>query len=252
MGCKCANSNMAQDQKELVKQSSTLSNHEVIKSNNLHSKPTSNNNVENQSRMNFEESVNVSKAKINTLGKKELDYSERVFELINQIRKNPSQYAKTIQESIQNIIREKEKDKATGEETGKTKIIYKKKVKVALTRGEPAFLEAIDTLNGMEPVPPLEFKKEIMIPLPEEDFQIKDSNYLKEMVSEVEKHDKIELFFKDLVKDPDVSTLLMIVDDNGKNAGKKREAVLNKDFKYIGISYKFIRKTFVAYFAFSS
>lgn len=252
MGCQCAKSNMAQDQKELVKQSPPLSNHEVIKSNNILSKQISNNTNEKYIKMNFEESVNVSKVKISTSGKKEIDYSERVFELINQIRKNPSQYVETIKNSIQNIIRENEKDKVTGEETGKTRVIYKKKIKVALTRGEPAFLEAIDTLNGMEPIPPLEFKKEIMIPLPEEDFQIKDSNYLKEMVSEVEKHDKIDLFFKDFVKDPDVSTLLMIVDDNGKNAGKKREAVLNKNFKYIGISSKFIGKTFVAYFAFSS
>lgn len=252
MGCQCAKSNLAQDQNELVKQSFLVSNHEVIKSNNIPSKQTSNNTGENNIKMNLEESVNVSRAKISTSGKKEIDYSERVFELINQIRKNPKQYAETIQDSLQNIIREKEKDKATGEETGKTKIIYKKKVKVALTRGEPAFLEAIDTLNRMEPLPPLEFKKEIKIPLPEADFQIKDSNFLKEMVSEVEKHDKIDLFFKDLVKDPDVSTLLMIVDDNGKNAGKKREAVLSKNFKYIGISHKFIGKSFVAYFAFSS
>ena len=81
---------------------------------------------------------------------------------------------------------------------------------------------------------------------------IKDSNYLKEKVAEVQEHDKIEIFFKDLVKDPEVSTLLMIVDDNGKNAGKKRNTVLNPNYKYIGISSKFIKKAFVAYFAFSS
>ena len=41
------------------------------------------------------------------------------------------------------------------------------------------------------------------------------------------------------------------VDDNGKNSGKKRNAILNKDYKYIGISYRFIGKTFISYFTFS-
>ena len=40
----------------------------------------------------------------------------------------------------------------------------------------------------------------------------------------------------------------MIVDDNNKNAGKKRMALLNKDLKYIGVTSKFIGKTFIAYF----
>ncbi len=34
----------------------------------------------------------------------------------------------------------------------------------------------------------------------------------------------------------------MIADDNGKNPGKKRQAMLNNDFKYIGICIKFIRQ----------
>ena len=59
------------------------------------------------------------------------------------------------------------------------------------------------------------------------------------------------MFFKDLIKIPEVSALLMIVDDSEKNPGKKRQAVLNKDFKYIGISSKFVGKTFIAYFSFS-
>lgn len=61
----------------------------------------------------------------------------------------------------------------------------------------------------------------------------------------------IDVFFKDLIKIPEVSALLMIVDDSQKNPGRKRNAVLNKDFKYIGINSKFIGKTFIAYFTFS-
>ena len=43
----------------------------------------------------------------------------------------------------------------------------------------------------------------------------------------------------------------MIVDDNYKNAGRKRESILNKDYKYIGISSKLFGKAFIAYFTFS-
>ena len=43
----------------------------------------------------------------------------------------------------------------------------------------------------------------------------------------------------------------MVVDVSARNPGKKREAVLSREFKYIGISSKFIGKTFIAYFAFS-
>ena len=43
----------------------------------------------------------------------------------------------------------------------------------------------------------------------------------------------------------------MIVDDNGKNSGKKRMTLLNKDFRYIGVNCKFIGKTFIAYLGFS-
>ena len=53
------------------------------------------------------------------------------------------------------------------------------------------------------------------------------------------------------LKIPEISGLLMIVDDTNKNAGKKRKALLNKELKYIGVNSKFIGKTFVAYFSFS-
>ena len=43
----------------------------------------------------------------------------------------------------------------------------------------------------------------------------------------------------------------MIVDDSIKNPGRKRQAILNKNFKYVGINSHFIGKTFVAYFSFS-
>ena len=122
---------------------------------------------------------------------------------------------------------------------------------MALNKGEEAFHEAAEMLRKMEPLPPLEFNGNICIPLPQSDEELKDPNYLREQVKAVKENYNIDLFFKDLIKLPEVSALLMVVDDSVKNTGRKRNAILNKEFKYIGINSHFVGKTFLAYFAFS-
>ena len=198
-----------------------------------------NNGNENQIGFEFNEKLNEDK---NT---KYANYPQKVLELINKIRENPSSYANIIIESINNIIINQEEDET------KPKIIYKNKVKVALARGEEAFHEAVEILKNMAPLPPLELKEEICIPLPETEEELKDPTYLKNKVNEIRENYNIDIFFKDLIKIPEVSVLLMIVDDSEKNPGKKRNAVLNEEFKYIGISNKFFGKKFYAYFTFS-
>ena len=179
--------------------------------------------------------------------KKYSDYPEKIVSLINKIRQNPKEYADVIEDSIQNII-EEDNDK----DPTKPKLIYKQKVKVALTKGEPAFREAVQELRNMKPIPPLEFREDMCIPLPDNEEQFKDSNYLRDKVKEIlSKNVHINVFFKEMVKLPHVSVLLMIVDDNGKNSGKKRMAILNENFRYIGVTYRFIGKTFISYFTFS-
>ena len=174
------------------------------------------------------------------------NYPQKMFELINNIRGNPSSYADEIENSIENIWEEKSKT-----DDGKNKIVYKQRVKVALNRGEIAFKEAAKELREITPLEPLEFKDEICIPLPEFEEDIKNSNYLKEQVKIIRENNNINVFYKDLIKDPEVSALLMIVDDSIKNPGKKRQAVLDNNFKYIGISSGFVGKSFIAYFSFS-
>ena len=174
------------------------------------------------------------------------DYPKKMLELINKIRANPSSYADVVLDGINNIIINQDFDET------KPKIIYKQKVKVALSKGEPAFREAAEILKEMQPLPALEFKEEICVPLPETEEELNDHSYLKRQINIIqENNNNIDLFFKDLIKLPEVSTLLMIVDDSEKNPGKKRNALLNEEFKYIGISNKFIGKKFIAYFTFS-
>ena len=204
------------------------------------------NNMENGEEKQDQE--NLYKEKINEdKNIKYSNYPEKMLELINKIREDPVSYAEIIENSIKNIIEIESQD---GE--NKPKIVYKKKVKVALTRGEPAFREAAEQLRNMSSLPPLEFKNDICVPLPENENDIKDPVYLKEQIKILRENANIDIFFKDLVKIPEVSALLMIVDDSVKNSGRKRQAILNKDFKYIGVTSKFIGKTFIAYFTFSS
>ena len=151
-------------------------------------------------------------------------YPQKMLELINKIREDPVSYADIIEDSISNILEDQNE-----EDENKPKIIYKKKVKVALTRGEPAFREAAEKLRNLTSLPPLEFKNDICVPLPETEEEIRNPSYLKEHVNILRKSEKIDVFFKDLVKIPEVSALLMIVDDSAKNPGKKRQAVLNKN-----------------------
>ena len=46
----------------------------------------------------------------------------------------------------------------------------------------------------------------------------------------------IRSFWRDITKDPDISFLLMIIDDNGIKQGMRRKDILTPYRKYIGIS----------------
>ena len=260
MGCQCTNKE-EESKNEVLRKEQNLENEQFQMDNNNYEEKNgvfglSNHEFENSGQLQGENNENdadnyqqehIYSEKLNEdRNIKYSEYSEKMLSLINKIREDPVSYADVIEDSIQNIIEEQDKDDET-----KTRIIYKKKVKVALNRGESAFHEAADELRNMNSLPPLELKSDICVPLPEDEDEIKDSSYLREQVKILRATTNIDVFFKDLIKIPEVSALLMIVDDSGKNPGKKRQAVLNKDFKYIGISSKFIGKTFIAYFAFS-
>ena len=262
MGCQCNKQNQEAGEDELKKESIDGINEEANENNNnlnnkndafgLNNEEANNEDQrENQIKYKGENKENEEdeeyNEKINEERKaKYANYPEKMLEIINRIRQDPVSYADTIENSIKYIIQESDKEDET-----KTKIIFKKKVKVALTRGEEAFREAAEILRNMEPLPPLELNEEINIPLPETEEEIKDPKFLKEQVTTLRETTNIDLFFKDLIKVPEVSALLMVVDDSIKNPGRKRHAILNKNFRYVGINSHFIGRTFVAYFAFS-
>ena len=253
MGCQCANKE-DENKSEILKEINDIEQNQEDNNNNYNSNSKEGifgldqqNPEETQEKysekQNNEIDLNENNNEKNT---KYSDYPQKMLDLINQIRANPSSYADIIEDSIQNITEEQDR-----KDESKIRIIYKKKVKVALNRGEIAFKDAAEELRSMEPLPPLILKNDICVPLPEEEAEIKDTSYLREQVKLIREKTNIDVFFKDLIKIPEVSGLLMIVDDTNKNAGKKRMALLNKNLKYVGVTSKFIGKTFIAYFAFS-
>ena len=253
MGCKCANENDEgnKEEEEILKHDIENGNKENNENNNfqkidedllgLNEEQNVNNKVENNN-------ININENNIDEIdpNKKYENYPEKIVELINNIREDPVGYADIVENSIENITSEQDK-----EDPSINRLIYKKKIKVALTKGESVFHEAIDFLRTLTPLPPLKFLKEKCIPLPDTEEEMKDPTFLRNQVQILREKTKIDVFFKDLIKIPEIAGLLMIVDDTNKNAGKKRKALLSKDLKYIGVSSKFIGKTFLAYFSFS-
>ena len=182
-------------------------------------------------------------------------YIRSAFELINKIRINPSSFSDQIEDGIKYIKQEKKiiTNPITGEKNEKSRIIFKKKVKIVLAKGENAFREVADILQKKNPVQSLRFCEEIIIPLPKNEEEFEDRNILKRNAEELRKNSPFhfEVYYKDLIRDPFISVLLMIVDDFEIDAGKKRECLLNPELHYIGINSKYIGKNFIAYFSFA-
>ena len=256
MGCKCANSNENEEEINKNVEDGNDENSQNDFNKNFNKEENllgyNNNNQENlypsDNQNNYIEPSSNPQGIISNEDQKlkYSDYPEKIVDLINNIREDPVSYADLIEDSIQYIVEEEDKNDPLN-----TRLIFKKKVKVALNRGESAFREAADYLRTLNPLPPLEFTNDKCIPLPETEDELKDPTFLREQVRVMREQTQIDVFFKDLIKVPEVSGLLMIVDDTNKNAGKKRMALLNKDLKYVGVTSKFIGKTFIAYFAFS-
>jgi len=252
MGCKCITPN-EEENGEINKGYHDDNPYEIYQEYNLNEQNNSNENYDENEIINNliksdikYENENNENTKVSK-NSKYSNYAEKIIELINNIRQDPASYSEIVENSIKNIVDDNNKDDPT-----KNRIIYKQKVKVALYKGKEAFLEAAEILRNTTPLPPLEFLPEMCIPLPETEEELKDSSFLKSQVKELKDEGiSIDVYFKDLIKIPEVSALLMVVDDSFKNTGKKRMALLNKDFKFIGVNSKFVGRSFVAYFAFS-
>ena len=130
-------------------------------------------------------------------------------------------------------------------------MIFKHKVKVALSEGEPVFNEAISILERTTQMNELIFNPNICVPIPDNENDIKSKNYLNEKIEEIKQNYPISSYWRDIITDPETSFILMIVDDNGNKKRLKRKEILNPEMKYIGIDSVTIGKSFVCYLTLS-
>lgn len=153
------------------------------------------------------------------------NYVKKAFYLINQIRTNPSEFISVIEQA----------EKYIKEQNGR-KIFEDNGLKILLHEGKSMFKDCIEYLKTLNPMEELNFCDDIVIQCPTEEVKIKDKNIFKENVLTKKKQCGIVAYFRDAICIPEISVLLMIVDDSIKNPKKKRETLLNPNYKLIGIS----------------
>ena len=165
------------------------------------------------------------------------NYSKCLLEQINKIRSDPQSFISIIQKAKSNITKDRF-----------GRLIFNGKIKIALAHGESAFSEAINYLKKKGPMEPLKYLSHLTILPPQNEKEIKDKGDLNKKVGEMIKSGvPIKSYWRDIIKDPEISFLLMIVDDNGIKSGMRRKDILNPRMKYIGISSVEIKKNFVCY-----
>ena len=192
------------------------------------------------------ESQNINNSSINySLKYKNLDtsmqpsdnFSKALFSQINKIRSNPQSYINFIENSKKNIMTDK-----------KGRLIYNGTIKIALTRGEQAFDEAIDFLKKSKSMEQLVFNPYLTVEMPKTANEIKYKNDLRYKVEKmINKGIIIKSFWRDVIRDPEISFLMMMVDDTGEMSGMRRKDLLDPKMKYIGINAVEINGSFVCY-----
>ena len=174
--------------------------------------------------------------------KPEDEYNKIIFNYINKLRKEPKNVSKDI-ENIKKYIYIEENNE----------VIFKKnKIKVNLNKGIQIFDEAINSLKDLQPMEQLIYNKNISIEIPEKEEIINNEDYLNDKVNELNKNGNyIISFWKEIIKDPEVAFLMMVVDDNYIKSGQKRNDLINPEIKYIGINSGEVNNNFVCYITLS-
>ena len=211
---------------------------------------------------NYNNNIKINNEKIRILNNKEEKESivNQNKEIENKIdeskilsRCDPQKYGDIVFNNMQYISKEIKIE--SNDETGQTReveeIFFQKKVKVKLNRGEKAFIEAAEYLKQLGPLKELINKDEIKLNIPDNPEKLNDNSFIKKQLLEIRKNNNINAFFKDTVKNPEVAVLLMIVGDYKDTRNKKRNALLNPNYKYIAVNSKFIGDLFISYYTFS-
>ena len=170
------------------------------------------------------------------------NFSKYLLFQINKLRANPQLYINIIQQAKKNISKDKY-----------GRLIYNDKIKIALARGEQAFDEAINFLKTVKPMDKLVFNPYLTVEMPMTENEIKYKNDLRLKVDNlINSGVVIKSYWRDVIKDPDLSLLMMIVDDIGAKSGMRRRDLFDANMKYIGINSVEINGCFVCYITLST
>ncbi len=160
---------------------------------------------------------------------------------INFVRTNPKIYTEKILKFMKYIN--------TNKRNNKKFFLVNNKTKINLLKGEEAFYDCMNFIEDLDLkirekqiiLRELVLKEELKFPFPVENPENSiNKDYIKEnliiLKNKIGEKFKIKGFHYDLsTNDPEISTVLQIVDDN--NSGKKRRnMLLDENVKYIGIN----------------
>jgi hypothetical protein len=106
-----------------------------------------------------------------------------------------------------------------------------------------------------ESAPPLEFREDLVILVPEDHKDWKNNSLITQLLAKKKAENGSKYpecsFNMDLgISDPETSLLLQIVDDSPFK-GKRRENILNPKNKYVGISFMKQKNKFCCYLTFA-
>jgi hypothetical protein len=133
MGCQC--NKKTEEEEELNKEAEPnlkkeSENKELETGDNLNNQKNIDINQENTNPKNEEQDEDYLEKLNEEKNAKYAEYPDKMLEIINKIRENPVAYADVIEDSIKYIIEVPDKEDET-----KSRLVFKKKVKVALNKG---------------------------------------------------------------------------------------------------------------------
>lgn len=177
------------------------------------------------------------------------NFKKDIFECINNIRMNPQEFAGIVASFVENIEEGSKNSKPYLEIDGVADN------KIYLVKGKSAFISCIEMLNSLHPLPPLTYKDELELELPEDPESWTKREVLTERLEDkasqlTGKYESFGFQYIQGVLDPVLATVLQIVDDSTFH-GQRRNNILSHNFKYMGVSHsKRVKDQFCSYITF--
>ncbi len=171
----------------------------------------------------------------------------QLFEYINKIRMNPISIIEKIEMFKEKII---EKD---------NKILFDcgNNVYSLLNKGKKAFDDCIKYLSTQISLEPIELNNDLKININIENEVEKEYYYSLEFIEKILKqkfesikneYDILGFHYDICSNNTEISSILQLVDDDIENNLTRRKNILNRNVKYVGISYVNIKENIICYY----